>query len=320
MKGTKKEILKLIACILVLVGVGIFTGCSKDDETKKEAITTGNTNAPLSVYVVNYPLQYFAERIGGPETRVTFPAPADGDPAFWEPSPEEVASYQKADLILLNGASYAKWIPHVSLPASRMVDTSSSFTDQLIPLANQATHSHGQEGKHDHGDVAFTTWLDPVLAIAQAGAIKDALIRLRPNAAGDFTKGFNSLENDLKELDNQLSSILAADASRPLVFSHPVYQYFVRRYGLNGKEVHWEPEEYPSPEQWAGLKDLLKEHPAQWMIWEGTPDSATVEELRKIGMDSLVFNPCGNRPESGNFLSVMKENRLNLNKLGTSPN
>ena len=197
MKGTKKEILKLAAGILVLVGIGIFTGCTKDDDTKKEETTTGNTNAPLSVYVVNYPLQYFAERIGGPETSVTFPAPADGDPAFWEPSPEEVASYQKADLILLNGASYAKWIPHVSLPASRMVDTSSSFTDQLIPLVNQVTHSHGQEGKHDHGDVAFTTWMDPVLAIAQAGAVRDALIRLRPDGAGDFNQRFNSLKKDL---------------------------------------------------------------------------------------------------------------------------
>jgi len=39
-----------------------------------------------------------------------------------------------------------------------------------------------------------------------------------------------------------------------------------------------------------------------------------VEALRKIGMDSLVFNPCGNRPESGKFLSVMKENNHNLNK------
>jgi ABC-type Zn uptake system ZnuABC Zn-binding protein ZnuA len=31
----------------------------------------------FTVYVVNYPLQYFAERIGGEHVTVVFPAPAD---------------------------------------------------------------------------------------------------------------------------------------------------------------------------------------------------------------------------------------------------
>ncbi|MBW1818522.1 MAG: hypothetical protein JRJ60_15370, partial [Deltaproteobacteria bacterium] len=35
----------------------------------------------LVVYVVNYPLKYFAERVAGEYARVVFPAPKDGDPA-----------------------------------------------------------------------------------------------------------------------------------------------------------------------------------------------------------------------------------------------
>jgi zinc transport system substrate-binding protein len=259
-------------------------------------------------------LQYFAERIGGPDVRVVFPAPADGDPAFWKPSSEQIVAYQKADLILLNGASYAKWVAHVSLPASRMVDTAASFADQFIPLKDQVTHSHGLAGKHEHGDVAFTTWLDPLQAIAQAEAIRDTLIRKRPGAAGDFNQRFDMLAAELKNLDDQLAAVLKAGVSLLLVFSHPVYQYFIRRYGLNGHEVHWEPEESPTPVQWAELKKLLKEHPAQWMIWEGTPNPSTVDELKKFGLGSVVFDPCGNVPDSGNYLSVMRENVLNLKK------
>ncbi|MEA3275247.1 MAG: hypothetical protein U9Q81_08160, partial [Pseudomonadota bacterium] len=37
----------------------------------------------LVLYTVNYPLQYFAERIAGEHAQVVFPAPADVDPAFW---------------------------------------------------------------------------------------------------------------------------------------------------------------------------------------------------------------------------------------------
>ena len=77
---------------------------------------------PLSIYVVNYPLKYFAERIGGDHVRVEFPAPADVDPAYWNPDLAVISAFQKADLILLNGAGYAKWIAKVSLPRSKIVD------------------------------------------------------------------------------------------------------------------------------------------------------------------------------------------------------
>lgn len=302
----KTGIMKFVVSIMVLVGVTVFTARAgaKDAE------------APLSVYVVNYPLQYFAERIGGPDVRVVFPATADGDPAFWKPPPEQIAAYQKADLILLNGASYAKWVAHVSLPASRMVDTSASFADQFIPLEDQVTHSHGLAGKHEHGDVAFTTWLDPQQAIAQARAVRDALIRLRPNAAGDFEQRFAGLERELRELDDGLAAAVAAAGSQPLIFSHPVYQYFIRRYGLNGQEVHWEPEQPPSHEQWQELDGLLAQHPARLMVWEGTPDPATVAELEKRGLNSVVFDLCGNVHEEGDYLTVMREN---LRRLSEAP-
>ncbi len=314
MMKTRIDTLKFVASMIVLVEMTVFTGCKKAKDATAEDSASKNTDRPLSVYVVNYPLRYFAERIGGPDARVAFPAPAKEDPAFWNPSPKQISACQKADLILLNGASYAKWIPRASLPASKMVDTSVSFTDKFIPLEDKVTHSHGLEGKHEHGDVAFTTWLDPQQAIAQARAVRDALIRLRPGAAEDFNQRFNLLAEDLKDLDDQLAAVVTEDASRPLVFSHPIYQYFIRSYGINGQEVHWEPEESPTPEQWAELKQLLTEQPAQWMIWEGTPNPSTVDELKKIGLDSLTFEPCGNVPETGDYLSVMRDNILNLKK------
>lgn len=68
-------------------------------------------------------------------------------------------------------------------------------------------------------------------------------------SAGDFNQRFDSLAADLKDLDDWLAAVVTEGASRPLVFSHLVYQYFIRRYGLNGQAVHWEPEESPTPEQ-----------------------------------------------------------------------
>jgi zinc transport system substrate-binding protein len=62
------------------------------------------------ILVVNYPLQYFSERIGGDLIEVRLPAPQDVDPAFWKPDTDTIAAYQDADFILTNGAGYAKWL------------------------------------------------------------------------------------------------------------------------------------------------------------------------------------------------------------------
>lgn len=112
-------------CCLVLLLV-LIAGCTKAPD-KSAGVSASK---PLSVYVVNYPLKYFAEWIGGEWVNVKFPAPADGDPAYWSPGPEVVAAYQQADLILLNGADYAKWISKASMPSSKMVDTSGAFSDR----------------------------------------------------------------------------------------------------------------------------------------------------------------------------------------------
>jgi len=60
------------------------------------------------------------------------------------------------------------------------------------------------------------------------------------------------------------------------------------------------------------LQNILKDHPAKWMIWEGEPIKESVEKLKAIGMQSVVFDPCGNTPDQGNFISMMQENVENL--------
>lgn len=266
----------------------------------------------LTIYSVNYPLKYFAERIAGERADVVFPAPSEGDPAYWIPDTQTIIDYQKADLILLNGANYAKWVRKVSLPRSKMLDTSGQFKDRYITAEEVLTHSHGSEGEHAHESLAFTVWLDLSLAAQQAKAITNAISRKRPSYKEEFQKNYFTLEKELLVFDMEIKATVKENQSQPLVASHPVYDYFARAYSLNLKSVHWEPDEVPSSEQMLELKALLKEHPAKWLIWEGEPIKESVEGLKSIGMNSLVFDPCGNVPEKGDFFSVMKENVKNL--------
>jgi zinc transport system substrate-binding protein len=279
------------------------------------AIDSSVAAEKLTVYVVNYPLQYFAERIGGEHVNVSFPAPADVDPAYWMPDAKTISEYQQADLILLNGAGYARWVNKVTLPRFRLINTSAGFKDQYIETAEILTHSHGSEGEHAHESLAFTTWIDFSLAANQAKAILAALSRKRLGLKDVFQKNYQRLEQDLLKLDQDLKTLISKDPSRPLVVSHPVYGYFARRYGLNIKSVHWEPDAIPTNEHIMELKGILKEHPANWMIWEGEPIKESAQRLQAVGIDSLVFDPCGNAPDQGDFLSVMRQNLKNLSSV-----
>ena len=266
----------------------------------------------LIVYTVNYPLKYFAERIAGKYAQVFLPVPDDTDPAYWMPDVQTIGAYQQADLILLNGAGYAKWISKTTLPQSKLVDTSIGFSDRYIYNEEIVTHSHGPEGQHSHDTLAFTTWLDFDLASQQAEVIADAFIEKRPDLEKSFKRNFTSLAQDLHTLDSEIMFLVSLDQNQPFVASHPVYDYFSRRYGLNIKSVHWEPDEKPSEQQWIDLQSLLYIHPARWMIWEGNPMYSSVDKLQDLGIESLVFEPCAAQPDSGDFLDVMFRNIDNL--------
>jgi zinc transport system substrate-binding protein len=266
----------------------------------------------LIVYTVKHPLEYFAQRIAGDHAEVVFPAPPDVDPAFWQPDAETIGDFQRADVILLNGASYAKWVSKVSLPRRKLVDTSAGFRNRYIETEGGVTHSHGREGEHSHAGTAFTTWLDFTQAIEQARAVRDALSRLMPEQTNTFAANFSELERDLLDLDARLEAIVARDPAKPLLASHPVYQYLVRRYPLNLKNVMWEPDAMPPESEWQALAELRKGHPATWMLWESDPTSEIGGRLRRLGIQSAVFDPCANPPAAGDFLSVMSNNLANM--------
>ena len=286
-------------------------GCARQDDAGGTA-GPGPRNGPLSVYTVNYPLQYFALRIADDKIDAVFPSPTDVDPAYWTPDAETVEGYQQADLILLNGAGYAKWRDKVTLPDSKLRITSAPFRDRLITIEDAVTHTHGPEGEHAHAGTAFTTWLDPQLAGLQAHAVHDALAEALPEHASLLEQNQRDLQTELTNLDRELEELVARKPDTLLLFSHPVYQYLERRYQLKGRSVHWEPDSPPSEKMWSELDAVLKEHPAKWMIWEGEPLEETRAQLAERGVQSVIFAPCGNRPESGDFLTVMRQNVDNL--------
>lgn len=260
------------------------------------------------VYTVNYPLQFFAEAIGGDDLDVVFPAPPDVDPADWTPDVDTLLDYQAADLILLNGAGYARWTKGVYLARSRLMDTSAEFKERLIAeKSDEAPHVHGPTGEEVRGAaIAFTTWLDLSLARAQAEAVRDAMVARWPDRGVVFTKHHANLDAELARLGAALSKALTPLRGNHVLASHPVYQYLERRYGLDLTSFHWEPDLTPPPDEWAALDALLGQRAATIMLWEGEPTQDTRAALQARGLRVVVFPTLSNRPAQGDFVSAMR--------------
>lgn len=269
------------------------------------------------VAAVNYPLAYFAERLGGEAVDVLFPVPADRDPAFWRPSLADISAIQQADLIALNGAGYAAWTTKASLPRSRIIDTSRPFEHRFIETET-VTHSHGEDGEHSHEGLASHTWLDFALAAQQAETLSAAMARRMPDLAKDIEAATPPLIADLEALYQVAMTASGALEGATIIATHPRYQYFARAFRLDIRALQWDAGEAPTEAQWDELTALAGETGARILIWEAAPPEAARERAAAIGLRDVVLPTFANRPVDGDFVTGMRQALENLAALGAT--
>ncbi len=266
------------------------------------------------VYTTFYPTTYFAQRIAGDYAEIVCPCPATEDPIYWMPDDKTLAAYQQADLIVINGASFEKWLDKASLPQSRIVDTSKSMADSLTTFTQVIQHTHGPRGEHAHAGIDGHLWLDPLNSKAQAQAITTAFIRRDPDHTAAFQDGFTALAKDLDDLDARLRAISTRPEKVTLLCSHPAYNYIARRYGWQIRSLHLDPQAMPDAKALAEIKQASIDLPAQYLLWEVAPADGIADTIRQAtGVRSIVFSPCETLADDAlqrgdDYLSVMRAN------------
>ncbi len=258
------------------------------------------------VVAVNYPLQYFAERLVEDAAEVIFPVPAEVDPSFWRPSIADISTIQSADLILLNGAGFATWVDRVSLPRAKVVNTTTAIEDQFI-RTESITHSHGDGDEHSHEGLASYTWLDPMLAIAQAEVVA-AAITARGIAPDDaVATRLDALRADLAELDRQATGAFDGMQDIAMIATHPRYQYLAQRYGLSISSLEWEAGAMPTDAEQADLVALAAQTGAKVLIWEAAPPPEAFAIAAELGLANIVYPTLAHGVEEGDYMQAVAE-------------
>jgi len=128
----------------------------------------------------------------------------------------------------------------------------------------------------------------------------------------EFDNNFKELESGIIELDNKMEILFKPYQGKTLYASHPVYQYLGSRYGINITSEHWEPGQKVELDMVKTFIGSLSVNDIKIMLWEGEPHPETRLLLEEAGVKAILFIPCGNKPQEGDYLSVMKQNIVNL--------
>lgn len=292
-----------VFAVLLLI-ILLITGACKQDHNVH--IHPSKRPTPI-VYVTNYPLYYFTNRIAGQTIDLHFPAYKHPDPSSYKPPTDTITAMQQADALIINGAGFEPWLIDTDLPEHLIADTSQNMTDKLLGNGTIFTHSHDNQTEHAHTETASILWLDLDMANQQALAITNTLKALLPKSATQFEANYNSLYKELMQLHQAIKST-TQNNQKPVIFSHPIYQYFQRAYKLKGANLHWEPTDSLTPEKLTELKHLNTKTQTNIIIWETTPNPQSVTTLQQLGFRSITINPCTATPTQGDFLSIMQRN------------
>jgi zinc transport system substrate-binding protein len=199
-----------------------------------------------------FPLYDFARNVAGDRADVSVFIPSGIEPHDWEPTPQNIAQAERADLLIYNGAGFESWIGDIN--PKNAVDA----TAGLDLMA--ATEGHEEEEGHEGEEFDPHVWLDPILAKQQVSAIRDGLVRVDPDNADYYNANAANYLAELDELDAFARSELSSCEKTDFIAFHSAFSYFSNRYGLTQHAIQGiAPEGEVLPQRIQEIKNLATE-------------------------------------------------------------
>ncbi|MDQ2866743.1 MAG: metal ABC transporter substrate-binding protein [Candidatus Eremiobacteraeota bacterium] len=188
----------------------------------------------------------FVSAVGGSHVVVTSLVPIGASPETYQPTPENVATLARAQILVENGAGLESWLDRTVKNAGSSSLRIVTGTDGL-KIINQNPH----------------LWMDPQYAKNYVRKIRDALMRVDPSHAYEYRKNAGKYSRTLDALTRSIARRFADIPAqrRYMIVFHNAWQYYNDRFGITTLGfIEQNPGEDPNPQQIARLIDLAKLH------------------------------------------------------------
>lgn len=295
-----KRILIWSSLCLVL----FLAACGKSEEKAQ------NTDEKVQIYTTVYPLQYFAERIGGESVHVSSIYPAGANEHTFEPTQKDMMALADADLFFYIGLGLEGFVENAKKTLAdeevNMIATVDAISDEQLEEEATSTDSHDHEHEsessedhshegHDHGDIDPHVWMSPKISQSLALSIKDSLVEISPGQQETFEKNYDELVSELQQLDADFEEMAHNAPNKTFFVSHSAFGYIANTYGLEQLAVAGlNSQDEPSQKELTKLIDLAEEKNIEYILFEQNVSSKLTEVIQKeIGAESLVLHNLG---------------------------
>ena len=198
--------------VAVMLGA-LVAGCAGSGGDGKDG-----ADGELRLVATTTQVADLAANIGGDRVRVTSLLKPGLDAHDFEPSPADIQTIARADLVVKNGVGLDAWLDEVI--------ESSGFDGPVVDA------SQGVRLRRVGGEPDPHIWQNPRNAMVMAANIERGLAGAAPAQAAAFEANLAAYTKQLQALDAEVQRQIDSLANRKLVTNHDAFGYYVDRYGL----------------------------------------------------------------------------------------
>ena len=268
--------------------------------TDQSIISVAADSTEISVMTSFYPLYEFTKQVGQDKVRVSLLVPPGIEPHDWEPTINELQKMYEANLIVINGIGFERWVDDIDTINSGIVIVDTSTGISLINI--------------DHSSVDPHIWLNPVMAKTQVTNIVNALVKIDPTNEKFYRDNAKSYQAKLDSLDTKIKNELSA-CKKDFITFHNAFSYFSIQYDLNQHTIIRSNDSHSEPtlKTLEQIINLAKKFNIDVIFAEEALDTRTSQVIaNEIGAKVLVLSPIEVGDENSNYLSKMENNLSNL--------
>lgn len=272
----------------------------------------------MKVVAAFYPLQFVAERVGGPEVTVTNLTQPGAEAHDVELTPRQIATLTEADVVVYQSG----FQPAVDAAINQIRPAHSVDVTTVVEL-----HQLTGTGEHDHDEAGSAqdapagedrgadphVWLDPTRMITITDTVAEAMGTAQPDKAAVFRTNATALNGELTRLDESFRTGLQTCERREFVVSHAAFGYIADRYDLTQIPLRGlSPDAEPSPARIAEVQQLAREYGITTIFYETLVSPEVAESVaRDLGLKTDVLDPLEGLTEASrgqDYFEVMDAN------------
>lgn len=249
-------------------------------------------------------------RVGGEQIDLSVLLPVGADPHSFDPSPQDVAKVDEADLVFANGAGLEAFLETLIESAGageRVVHVSDGVDFRELSGGQEEDHpeeEHEGEEEHAYEGIDPHTWTDPNNVMVWAENIAAALSKQDPDNAETYAANADEYTAELQALDAWIREQVAQipQANRQIVTDHTLLGYFADEYGfaqVGALIPGYSTLSEPTAKELAEIEDAIRELSVKAVFVGSTVNPALAERVVEDTGVRLVYFYTGSLTEPG---------------------